>query len=332
MSQETNNENSLYTWCINNGEYGRKVLHEWTGKDINGEDIDINTVTYGSGKKVKMICSKCNSVYTPTIHHLTNMKSGCPYCCMRSTSYPEQFLYRALKQLYPKTVSRKKLDGYEMDITIPEERICIEYGATFWHADKAERDSQKIEVCNKHNFRLIQIFANDDKNCEELLRENIITYNAVINKDKHNKQLISILDYILKPLGHSTKEIDFESVINDTCIFFNDNNYCITSISETHPLLAEEYSTKNNISISKISKGSKEKVLWHCRNCNYEWTNTTVHRIFRISGCPNCWYNWHKAETGQQQKLKKNYTNYYKNSLDDTPTINSNKRYLMKWI
>ena len=45
-----------------------------------GEKIDIDLVTYGSGKKVKWVCSKCGYVWVKEIHSRTIYKSKCPFC------------------------------------------------------------------------------------------------------------------------------------------------------------------------------------------------------------------------------------------------------------
>lgn len=43
------------------------------------------------------------------------------------TSYPEQYIYCALKQLYKSTLNRHRIDGLEVDVFIQEKNTCIEY-------------------------------------------------------------------------------------------------------------------------------------------------------------------------------------------------------------
>ena len=54
------------------------------------------------------------------------------------TSFPEQFLYRCVKQIFPETENRKLEDnlGLEFDIYVPEVDLRIEYNGSFYHVDE----------------------------------------------------------------------------------------------------------------------------------------------------------------------------------------------------
>ena len=76
-------ENSLKTWCSQNGELGQQLTSEWTGKLEDGLKIKLDEVTRGSAKRVKWRCSKGHEWYA-TICQRTSQKTGCPYCCRKS--------------------------------------------------------------------------------------------------------------------------------------------------------------------------------------------------------------------------------------------------------
>lgn len=222
-SKIVSNDNSLYNFCINNGAYGQQLISEWTGK-IYGENNSNNTMNdflRASGKRVLWKCSKGHEWYAG-INDRTCHKSGCPYCSTKGTSYPEQFLYRALKQIYQQTVSRGKFQGIEYDITIPEERTCIEYSGAIWHSDKLERDQMKADICKEHNVRFIQIYANYDTILDETYEDSLIIYNVNDDKDIHNEQLVQILNHILKSFNHSIDEIDIEKAQTEAFNFMHD--------------------------------------------------------------------------------------------------------------
>lgn len=40
MSQVITGQNNLYTWCLQNGEYGQQLLSEWT----DTSDVSVGTV------------------------------------------------------------------------------------------------------------------------------------------------------------------------------------------------------------------------------------------------------------------------------------------------
>ncbi len=48
--------------------------------DTEKNEIDINTISYGSGKKVWWKCPKCGMSWQATVYNRTLNKQGCPYC------------------------------------------------------------------------------------------------------------------------------------------------------------------------------------------------------------------------------------------------------------
>lgn len=157
-----------------------------------------------------------------SISSRTYKRTGCPFCNKRGTSYPEQFLYRSLKQLYPQTINRGRYQGYEYDIAIPEERLCIEYSPTYWHDSKVERDEEKLNLCEKHGVRFIYIREDYKDKYEHCFEEDYICYKASNNKEEHNKQLTEILQHVLNSLGHDISEINIEQAQTEAFNFMHD--------------------------------------------------------------------------------------------------------------
>ncbi len=60
MSKLRIGENDLYTWCTNNGEYGAKMLEEWTGIDEFGKTHDIHETHRGTHIRMHWSCKICN--------------------------------------------------------------------------------------------------------------------------------------------------------------------------------------------------------------------------------------------------------------------------------
>lgn len=206
--------NSLYSWCKMNNDIGVRIMSEWTGELEIGELIDINEIAKGSTQKVKWKCSKGHEWFA-YVYSRTYSKSGCPYCSAAGTSYPEQFIYHSLKQLFPSAENRCKVlksaenpRGIEFDIGIPDIPLCIEYSPTYWHNDKMERDIYKKEICKKYNVRLIQIIDDSYNELEHKVESDYICFKK--NEQLKDEILTEIVDYILKTLGHSISEIDIE--------------------------------------------------------------------------------------------------------------------------
>lgn len=212
--------NDLYTWCLNNGEWGQQLMQEWVGLDENNQAICINNVARGSHIIVKWKCSN-NHYWATSIVHRTKDKTSCPYCNSHGTSYPEQYLYYALKQLYPNTENRCKVlkspenpRGIEFDIGIPEIPLCIEYSPTYWHEGKEEMDEYKKQICNQHKVRLIQIVEDSYNELDFKMENNYICFR--MNQAKRTEIIQAILAHILKTINHSIDEINLEKVEQDT--------------------------------------------------------------------------------------------------------------------
>lgn len=138
--------NDLESWCLNNGSFGKQLMSEWTGECEDGKHYEIYGVSRGSNKKFKWICSEGHEWFAK-INDRTKDKTGCPYCSTRGTSYPEQFIYHSLKQIYPSAENRCKVlkspqntQGIEFDVGIPEIPLCIEYSPTYWHEGREEKE------------------------------------------------------------------------------------------------------------------------------------------------------------------------------------------------
>lgn len=72
--------NDLYTWCQNNGEYGKRLLSEWMGLDENNNSVEIHNIAKGSSKEVKWQCQRCNNIWIAPVFRRTSGICGCKIC------------------------------------------------------------------------------------------------------------------------------------------------------------------------------------------------------------------------------------------------------------
>lgn len=213
-------QNSLYNWCSNNGQFGQQLIKEWTGICEDNTHYEIDEVAKTTHKHMLWVCPKGHKWWARISDRVTS-RTGCISCSNVGTSYPEQFLYRALKQIYPQTISRGKYNDIEYDITVPEERTCIEYSGAFWHSDKSERDQMKKNICKEHGIKLIQIYVHSGEIKDtDKYTSDLIIYK--INNNKHDEQLVEILVHILKSFNHSIDEIDIEKAQTEAFNFMHD--------------------------------------------------------------------------------------------------------------
>ena len=66
---------SFQSWCLSHGEYGQKLLDEWSVDNTNSP----SDITYGSSMPIKWVCSKCGNQWeAPTGRRIGG--SGCLKC------------------------------------------------------------------------------------------------------------------------------------------------------------------------------------------------------------------------------------------------------------
>ena len=303
--RRVSNENSLKNWCLNNGSWGKQLMSEWTGICEDGNHYKIAEVAKASAKKFKWICSKGHEWYAQ-VNSRTQYKTGCPYCTNIGTSYPEQFIYHSLKQIFPNTENRCKVlksiqnpHGIEFDIGIPDIPLCIEYSPTRWHEGKEERDQYKKELCQKANVRLIQIVEDSYDELEHIKSDNYICFK--MNYSQQDDILTKIVDHILKSLGHSISETDIELVKKNAWDYSKGKIDHEESLAGIYPELAKEWhpTLNNNLKPDEIKCGSNKIVYWQCTKCKYgadgEWQAMVYNRAHRKTGCPKCGHNWYKT-------------------------------------
>lgn len=236
-------EKSLLHFCNTDKTKGPKLMVEWQGYDEKFNKADIDKVFVNSNKKYLWKCSKGHK-FLATINLRVSNGTDCPYCNKAGTSYPEQFLYRALLQIYPNTISRGKYQGIEYDISIPEEKTCIEYSGINWHADKLDRDAMKANLCESHGVKFIQVYAHNGQiDSEDMFDASLIIYKVATNKDIHNQQLTEILNHILKQFGQSVSEIDIEKAQTEAFNFMH-NIETDDNTAEVDSLLEPEIQIK----------------------------------------------------------------------------------------
>ena len=282
-------ENDLYSWCQSNGDFGQQLIAEWVGKDENNKDINMNDITFRNGLKVFWKCDRGHE-WVARIADRTYSRSLCPKCITNSTSYPEQFIYWALKQIYPQTISRGKYQGIEFDITVPEEKTCIEYSPTGWHKHKKDRDELKNKICKEHNVNLINIVEDSKNELQETWENTYICFH--MNQSKIDEYCIKLITFILKIFNHSIDEIDIQYTKKMAFDYSHGKVLDNNSLSYKFEDLLNDWDfDKNTFSPNEVTAFSNRKASWKCSKCNYEWTALISARTAQKQGCPNCGYS-----------------------------------------
>ena len=298
---------SLYQWCLENDAYGQEVLSEWTGIEVDSNNniiarnIDINNISYSKHKKMLWRCINKHHTYQQTIINKTHLRYRCPICQQGSqTSYPEQFLYHSLKQIFPDTLNRQTVlkkeyppRGIEFDIIVPSQKLCIEYSGAHWHEQSQERDELKLNICKQRDIKFIQIVEDSHNELDHITTPEYICFRM----DYQNKLniLTDVLNYILKLLNRSIYDIDLQQADKDALSVSNKNNAILLK-DEYHNVFKDVHKIlNNNLEINKLKLWNSPSIYWECPKCHYgkngEWRNTASNRVYFNQACPNCGYN-----------------------------------------
>lgn len=142
--------------------------------DKNGS-LKAENFTLGSEKKVWWL-GGCGHEWETKIAH-RSYGYGCPVCGKR-ISLAENELYEFVVNLLPGIVIKNdhtQLDGYELDIYIPEKNIAIEFNGLYWHSEQAGKTKNyhydKWKKCKDKNIQLIQVWEDDYNRNPELIKK-----------------------------------------------------------------------------------------------------------------------------------------------------------------
>lgn len=175
------------------------------------------------------------------------------------TSFPEQFLYRCVKQIFPETENRKLEDnlGLEFDIYVPEVDLRIEYNGSFYHVDedKQNLDSLKVEYCRDNNMKFVHIIEdNSIKKIEKEISGNYLVY-YIKNQGSYSlimTGLASILNDILAELNVEPDiELDYTRAFYEAMAFSNKYEYFINYACDGSSIKTKSYREQVEIKDSK---------------------------------------------------------------------------------
>lgn len=289
--------------CKDLGEYGKQLLQEYN-YDKNVElGVDVNFDIH-SKQKLYWTCKICGTTWMADLGNRICNKTGCPHCAKNNLSFPENFIYNALKSVITNIEHNyrmpKALGGYELDICLPEYKLVIEYDGYAWHEKpynnrypSGSREQYKTDICKKYGLRLIHVY--DGGNTKDpVIKGDIIQFKY--DNSNRCKQLKKVVNIILSEIHIETK-IDYEKIEEYTIRNLNVPEYN-TTLAYCSPELVEEWDFENNkiYTPDTVRNNSMQKVHWICKRCGGKWESTIHNRTYNGNGCPICYHR--KIVTG----------------------------------
>lgn len=142
------------------------TLKERFPKIINQFDID-EYIKHGAASyhDYEWMCVSCNHIFHRWLHN--GMEPKCPKCNPVGSKM-EIDIKCHLDNLKINYIYRDRdiLDGYEIDIYIPDHKLGIELHGLYWHTDQhKDKNLHKIksDLAESNGIRLIQIFEDEIK-------------------------------------------------------------------------------------------------------------------------------------------------------------------------
>ena len=311
--------NDLKTWCLNNGEFGQKLMTEWTCIRDDGRRYTIDQVARASHKKFKWICSKGHEWLT-TVVARTGQRQGCPYCSGQRVSGTNSLKNWCLsngsfgEQLIPEWTGECN-DGkhYEIDEVTKATGKKFQWKCSKgheWFANVKGRTAQKTgcPYCLRDKLKTgvndLESWCLTNGSFGEQLKSE---WTGECDNGSHYE-----IDEV--SFGSSRKKFKWKcskghewhaDIVNRTshkqgCPYCSGNlvsnknslkNWCLSNGSFGQQLIKEwtgECEDGKHYNMDQVSFGSsRKKFKWKCSK-GHEWFANVQHRTAHKSGCPYC--------------------------------------------
>ena len=266
---------SEYNFAVNHPD----LLDEW---DYDKNENNPSDYLPKSNIEVWWKCIKGHQWKAP-IYRRTG-GSSCPNCT-NQTSRNELRILTELASVFDDVRHRYKLDGAEVDVFLPEQKIGIEYDGKYWHGDKADQDLEKNRHLDERGIKLIRVREAPLTKLSE--HDLIIPKGSFISK----KTMNLIAEFVgAESLTDYLKKEAF--VAEETYLAYLDyfpSPFPEQSLAAVNPTLsAEWHPTKNSpLTPENFKPSAKPKVWWMCEH-GHEWKANIYSRNGGGHSCPVC--------------------------------------------
>lgn len=266
-----------------------KEWHPTKNGDLTPFDVFASTNKY-----IWWLCPICGHEWRAKGSNRNVGKRGCPHCAnSRSSSVPEQLLYRAVRRYCPDAINRHVIDKDEVDVFIPSLNIGMEYdGQRFHNEAKLPKDIAKTKRLTAKGITLYR-FREDD--CPDISLPNC---NVIrVKYSPEYSDLEARLNELLSHLCADTNiNIKFSEVINEVRVELDCLPYEKSFAASEERKRAEgierialwDYEANAPLTPEKVSAKSAQKAYWICpNNPKHQW-RSVISSISNGWGCPHC--------------------------------------------
>ena len=259
------------------------IAKEWSDKNIGLTPQD---VSYGSNKIVWWI-GNCGHEWEAAVKARTTKEEGCPYCAGKRVLVG----FNDLGTLHPELAeewSEKNTDLNIQDITAGSQKKVWWKGKCGHEWQASIKNRANGSACPYCTSKAVKPGVNDLKSTRPDIAAEWSDKNYPIQASDVMPNTNKKYWWKCKE-GHEWKALVSSRTRGTKC------PYCsglillpgYNDLATTHPLLAEEWSSKNVILPDSVNAKSRESVTWQCRECGYEWS-TAIYKRARSGRCPEC--------------------------------------------
>jgi very-short-patch-repair endonuclease len=240
-----------------------------------------------SNKRKDWICPICTRSYSKKISERTLKKMGCPNCTKpgeRSTSQQEQTFVYYLK-MKTEALNREKVNGYEIDVYLPELKTGIEYHGEYYHLKRAEKDAEKKKALTEGGIRLITVCCGR----EQRVSEDTITIQTKFKGNPSDEALLWAIKEVFRVLDLVPPDIDLD---RDRSKIYAQYIHAVkaNSLAEKYPIIAREWNYELNEGLTPVmfQYGSHHVAYWTYQDCKNDYDMVIYNRTCGGQNCPYC--------------------------------------------
>ena len=140
--------------------------------DPKYQNLTLKDIRKDSHLKAEFQCSVCGHKWITFLNKRTQKGQGCSVCDKIRVSFPEKYIYYALRQIDLNLQENYRISNsqtLEFDMYDPVLKLAIEFSSGMYHSDKQDSDEKKLQYAISQNIRLIRIWQlNSEKQVDKL--------------------------------------------------------------------------------------------------------------------------------------------------------------------
>lgn len=254
-----------------------ELMKEWDYEKNKG--VNPAKIKAGSNEVVWWKCEHGHE-WQARIYNRTKRHTLCPQCTEnKRTSFLECAYYYYINQADEHAIHKYFDFGVEIDIFIPDRKLCVEFDGYPWHKNRVRSDKKKDKKCYDLGFKIVRFRH------ERLPELNDGSIEIKFNDDSVEDVLKSfIFDYFDLEI-----DIDFSRDQFEIMNLYGHEQF-ENSLESKFPVIANQwnYEKNKNLTPSMIAYSAHTKVWWKC-SFGHEWEAVVYGRTMgNYEGCPIC--------------------------------------------